>query len=177
MKTIGKLIVIGLLIALLGFIFKITLIPGGGITLFSSLSFLSVLTFIQLFLSFDSIKNNNGLKIISALMSFTLSISFVAILLIYQWWPNSLYILNFCGIMFIISTVIFIIGRKKYFTDEYKKYVIKNLLIPWIFIFVFGGLYYLLSSETFYNTFNYRRVKMTYQEYEDNFVKADNEKE
>lgn len=165
MKTIGKLIIIGLLTALLGFIFKMTLIPGGGIILVLSLSFLSILAFIQFFLSFLKIQNNNTLKVMSALMSFTLLISFIGILFRYQWWPNSWHILNFSGFLFVMLTIFFIKNYKSFLIDEHKNYVLKNLLIPWIFIFIFGGLHYLLNYETFYNTFNSHKERLTYQEF------------
>ena len=64
MKTIGKLMLILLSLSLLGFIFKIALIPGGGFLLILSLGLLSVLFLLQFILTFIKIKNNVTLTVV-----------------------------------------------------------------------------------------------------------------
>ena len=174
MKTIGKLLIIALGVSLLGFIFKMTSIPGGGILLTLGLSFASVLTFIQLRFSLNQIKNNQALKITSASMSLTLSISFIGILFRYQWWPGwNLY--YFLAIpLFVILTIVFFSIWNKFKESEYRKYITRNILLPWIFAFVFGIIPLVVSYKTFYNTFNYKSQSMTYEEFVDKIVQAPN---
>jgi len=167
MKTIGKLILIFLSVALLGFIFKMTLIPGGGILLTLSLSLLSVLFFLQFILTFIKIKNNVTLTVLSSLMSLTLSISLITILFRYQWWTGWDFFYFLCTPLFVILTILFFVFLNKIMTLEHKKYILKNIIIPWIFILIFGILPLIFSKKTFYETFNYRRQNMTYEKFVD----------
>lgn len=168
MKTIGKLIVTGLLIALGGFIFKMTLIPGGNLLLVLSLSFLSILAFIQCIYAIVRIKGKEKLIGISVLMSLTLSITFIGILFRYLWWAGWDFILPISALLFIVVSIMFFVSRKKFMIDEHKKFVRINLLLPWAFIFIFGGTHYALTKEAFYNTFSSQRDQMTYQHFLDN---------
>ena len=79
MKALRIILFIALGISLPGLIFKVFLIPGDGIILTLGLVFASQTVFVQFILSFFLIKENTTLKVLSALMSLTLSFGFVGI--------------------------------------------------------------------------------------------------
>ena len=162
--------IIGLVISLIGILLKMVHISGGGMILTMSLSSLSIVAFIRLALSIGEINNNKVLKILTASMSFTLAISFIAILFRYQFWPGWHLCFIVGTVLYIPLSILFIIFYKKLISAEFKKMLIINLLIPWAFIFIFGVLHYLLSSESFYDSFNSRSSKMTYQQFLDRNV-------
>lgn len=171
MKTIGNLMIIGLVISLIGILLKMVHVSGGGMIITMSLSSLSILAFIQLAISIGEMNNNKALKILTTSMSFTLAISFIAILFRYQFWPGWHQYFIVGTVLFILLSILYIIILyKKLISAEFKKMLLKNLLIPWAFIFIFGGLHYLLSSESFYDSFNSKSSKMTYHQFLDRNV-------
>jgi len=105
-------------------------------------------------------------------MSLTLSLCFIGILFRYQWWPGW-YFDYLLGVpLFIVLTLIFFSVRNKFKESDYQKYVVKNILSPWVFVFVIGIIPLVVSYKAFYNTFNYRRQTMTYEEFVDKVVNA-----
>ncbi len=165
MKTIGKLMLILLSLSLLGFIFKIALIPGGGFLLILSLGLLSVLFLLQFILTFIKIKNNVTLTVLSLLMSLSLSLSVITVLFRYQWWTGWDFFYFLSTPLFVIMSILFFVFYNKIMTLEHKKYILKNIIVPWIFILIFGILPLIFSKKTFYETFNYRRQNMTYEKF------------
>lgn len=165
MKTLGKLILITLIIALIGFIFKMTLIPCGGLLLVISLSIASILLLIQSIVICIKFKNNKTQKWLSALMSIALSICLMYILFRYQWWGGwrLLFLLGMPSFVFITS--LFLALKDKIITVEYKKSFLRNIVLPWVFVFVFGLVSVVMSGKSFYNTFNYSRQDMTYEKF------------
>ncbi len=164
MKKIAKLIMVAFSICLVGLIFKIKLIIGGNTLLALSLGIASVLMLIQSVLIFLNVKDNLILRRLGVFMSISMSISLIAILSRYQWW--ALWTLGYVAIpLFIILTIAFFSYKKEIMSAAYKKIVWRNLIAPWLFIFVIGAVPLLLSNRMFYETFNYKRTNMTYEQF------------
>jgi hypothetical protein len=163
MKTIGRLMAIGLVVASVGIVMKALLINGGAFLLLLSLTFLSILAFVQCKQAIS--KLSGSIRILSALMSVTLSIAFIGILFRYMFWSGWSPMLTISIYLFVVISMILVATYREILTEINKKFVQLNLLLPWFWIFVFGSIPYSLTEETFYNNFSGLRTIMTYQEY------------
>lgn len=172
MKILGNLFVTFLSIAALGLVFKMTLVPGGGLLLVLSLTFASLCSLIQFVIGFVVIKNNSVLKIFNSFMSFTLFLCFIGVLFRYQWWPGWTIYYLVGSPLFILLTIAFIFGYKEINTPDNKVYFVKNIILPWCFTFFVGILPIIMTNNFFYNTFSYRRQEMTYPQFLE-FTKAE----
>jgi hypothetical protein len=165
MRKNRTLLKIGMLIVLAGLFLKIILIPGGGLLLcvgFISLVFLSLSLAVS---CINNIKNNIRLKIWSVLMLAIIAICSIAILFRYQWW-NGWHLFTFIGIpFFLVLSILFLIIRCKFVYDRNAKYFLQNIFLLWTFTLVLGIIPLFISSRTFYNMFNYRRVSMSYEKF------------
>ena len=158
-------IIISTVVVLIGVAFKALLIPSGSLILIIGCCSSCIITFIQLILSFVKIKNNLVLSFLAASLNFLLMFCFVAILINYMWWSGGQTMLVALTPIFVILVILFILLKNKYLKSEYESFFTKNLLVPYVFVFVLGIVALLFSDRAFYNTFSQKRVQMTYEMY------------
>src|SRR4030095_379073 len=164
MKASGTLLITGMLLALVGIFFKLMLWIGAGFILTISLMLVSLVSFIQFFISLATIKTNKILKVIGALLSYAYSLAFVGILFRFQFWEGSGLLILVSTLMLVVLTIITLINRKKIDTPEARVIIRRNYFLPWCFICFFFFLHYVMPVEMFYNTFSSRRAVMSYQQ-------------
>ena len=173
MKVAGKMMTAGLIISLIAILLKILTIEGSGLLFTIAMLFLSILAFVQFFLFLINIQNNKFLKVMGALISYSFSIMFVALLFRFQWWMGYHFMLATGTILLVILSAIFFFNRSRVMEEGHRKTIRTNLILPWCFVGLFTFLHYILPDETFYNTFDSLRNEMTYQEFVDERINFD----
>jgi len=157
---------IGLIIALTGILFKLLIWEGAGLILTLSLLTLSMVAFVQFFISLIQIQNNKMLKVMAALISYAFSISFIGILFRFQWWEGANLMMLVSTLSLLILAIIFFKYRNKLITEEHKLIIRKNLFIPGGFIVFFTILHFALPDKLFYNIFSTQRENKTYEQFQ-----------
>ena len=158
--------IIGLVLALTGILFKILILEGAGLILTLSLMTLSMVAFVQFFIALIQIQNNKMLKVLAALISYAFSISFTGILFRFQFWSGASLMMLVSTISLLILSIIFIINWNKLVTEENKMLIRRNLFIPGSFIVFFTLLHYAMPNKLFFNTFSTQRENKTYEQFQ-----------
>jgi hypothetical protein len=164
MKILGWIIIVLLILGTLGIFLNMLLIPGGNI-LMLSLLLLSLIFLLQFILSFFLIRGNRSLSVMGAFMSYVLQMGMVAIVFRYLYWEGWTFMVQAALVFFIPISMLFFILYPRYKVQENRNYIRRNIIVPWIFILFFGSIGLMLPKKTFYNIFNSKRNKMTYQEF------------
>lgn len=140
-----------LLIVLLGIQMKRWHWPGAGLTITLALVSLAIGYYFLTFKFFYTIKNNNYLKIVSAVASFFIATISMATVFKFQHWPGAGFMIQLSLLPSLIFTMIVLITLPGsgyiQWEKKHKDIFTKKLLLPWMFFLLFAASVLLIPKE------------------------------
>ncbi len=157
----AKWLLIAMILASAGILMKMWALPAGGFVFVFSVLVLTILFIIQIALSFVYIVSNVRLALLGSFCSLGLVMAFLAIIFRYQVWFGWQIMLIITMPMYFLSALVlvyFLINKRKFHTSHYK-FLVKNLVVPFVFTMVLLLVSFVLSPGTFYETFTPRKIQ------------------
>lgn len=168
-KHFGRGFLIMLGIFAISVLFKRLHWPGASPLLVISITSISLMYLIQMIYSFSFLKNNKLLFITGFSCSFIITHFFLGWLFKSMHWPGGGFFyyntVHYFHIAFVICSVILLVGVQ--ITDfttwivEQRNFLVRNILIPWFFIFIMAGWFFLFR-DSFESTFVQKSYNMSH---------------
>ncbi|RYF88161.1 MAG: hypothetical protein EOO03_09020 [Chitinophagaceae bacterium] len=159
--SFGKWLLMAMILASAGILMKMWALPAGGFVFVFSILVLAVMFVVQIALSFVYIVSNVRLALLGSFCSLGLVMAFLAIIFRYQVWFGWQIMLLITMPMYFLSALVlvyFLIHKKKFHLSQYK-FLVKNLVVPFVFTMLLLLVSFVLSPDTFYETFKPREIK------------------
>lgn len=144
-RTFTVVVQVALAGALTGLLMRWFFISGGSFIFIFSMVFLTLLFLAQIGLSFFYIISNIKLSLLGAFSSLALALSFLALIFRFQQWPGWQVMLFIAAPVFIITAVLvgMYLAKAHEKRRGQRRFLIRNLLIPYIFIIALAVLSFL----------------------------------
>lgn len=145
----------GSALALVGMLMKMKALPGAGLVFVLAMGLLMLLLVLQILVSFVYVTNHWPLALLGAFCSLGLALGFLAIIFRYQLWMGWRIMLIISLPVYLLSGVcllVFLLRRKRLHGTQ-RKFLYRNLLIPFAFTMLLFLIAFSLRPAQFQKTF------------------------
>jgi MFS family permease len=138
-------------LAVVGVVMKFFGITGGSFVFVFSMAVLLLLFLVQVGLSFFYIISNIWLALLGSISSLSLVMSFLALIFRYQNWYGWQLVFFIALPMYILVGVLLFLYLRRYrkLHEPLRDFFYRNLVVPFVFLFVLGMVAFLFRAERF----------------------------
>lgn len=150
-KSFTILLYVGMGMAVVGLVMKYAAVTGGSFVFVFAMAVLSLLFLVQIGLSFFYVIANIRLALLGAFCSVSLVAGFLALIFRYQDWFGW-QIMFFIALPMYLLSAIFLgtyLGRLEEQPKPHRRFLNRNLLVPYLFILVLGLTSFVVDADSF----------------------------